>query len=156
MEQKFRGIRVVSQQFSGGCQPQAWRRESPWALCVQEIITTDASESGWGAVWRETQVQGQWNASLRGARINLLEVDAVFRTLIHFLHLLQEKQVMIQSDITTVVSYKNHQGGTHSETPESSKSPVMCIKPWQNPHLNYWTNWDLTPFKTAFLWLFLS
>ncbi len=43
-----------------------------------------------------------------------LELEAVFRALIHFLPQLQEKQVIVRSDSTTVVSYINHQGGVHS------------------------------------------
>ncbi len=49
-----------------------------------------------------------------GEHIFLLELEAVFRALIHFLTQLQEKQVIVCSDSTTVVSYINHQGGVCS------------------------------------------
>ncbi len=83
-------------------------------LCSRETITTDASQAGWGAVWRGNPVQGKWDASWIGEHINLLELEAVFRALIHFLPQLQEKQVIVRSDSTTVVSYINHQGGVRS------------------------------------------
>ncbi|KAL0151074.1 hypothetical protein M9458_053587, partial [Cirrhinus mrigala] len=82
--------------------------------CSRETITTDASQAGWGAVWRGNPVQGKWDAPWIGVHINLLELEAVFRALIHFLPQLQEKQVIIRSDSTSVVSYINHQGGVRS------------------------------------------
>ncbi|KAL0202363.1 hypothetical protein M9458_000381, partial [Cirrhinus mrigala] len=86
---------------------------------VKETITTDASQAGWGAVWRGNPVQGKWDAPWIGVHVNLLELEAVFRALIHFLPQLQEKQVIVRSDSTSVVSYINHQGG------EGPGSPVM-------------------------------
>ncbi len=83
-------------------------------LCSRETITTDASQAGWGAVWRGNPVQGKWEASWIGEHINLLELEAVFRALIHFLPQFQEKRVIVRSDSTTVVSYINHQGGVRS------------------------------------------
>lgn len=83
-------------------------------LCSREMITTDASLEGWGAVWRGNPAQGQWDASWKGAHINLLELEAVFRALIYFRPRLREKHVIVRSDSTTVVSYINHQGGLRS------------------------------------------
>ncbi len=83
-------------------------------LCSRETITTDASQAGWGAVWRGNTVQGKWEASWIGEHINLLELEAVFRALTHFIPQFQEKRVVVRSDSTTVVSYINHQGGVRS------------------------------------------
>ena len=44
----------------------------------------------------------------------MLELRAVFRSLKHFVLLVQNHTILVQSDNTTVVSYINRQGGTRS------------------------------------------
>ena len=52
----------------------------------------------------------------RKLHINCLELKAVFHALQHWAQMLQGHQVMIATDNSTVVSYINKQGGTHSPT----------------------------------------
>uniref|UniRef100_A0AAV2KY84 Reverse transcriptase RNase H-like domain-containing protein n=1 Tax=Knipowitschia caucasica TaxID=637954 RepID=A0AAV2KY84_KNICA len=75
-------------------------------------VFTDASLEGWGGVLGQSSIGGCWSDSAR--HINLLEMEAVHRVLLHFAPQLQGRHVMVRSDNTTVVSYLNRQGGTRS------------------------------------------
>ncbi|MGH0139201.1 UNVERIFIED_CONTAM: hypothetical protein FKN15_042683 [Acipenser sinensis] len=50
----------------------------------REVITTDASNQGWGAVWNGTGTRGVWSGPWRSAHINALELRAVDLALRHF------------------------------------------------------------------------
>ena len=92
------------------------------------VITTDASMEGYGGHLNGKQImQGVWSPKEKIMHINSLEMEAVFKTLKHFICQLKGKNVLIRSDNTTVVQYINKQGGTHS--------PQLCIKTWNLWHL---------------------
>ncbi|XP_062372037.1 uncharacterized protein LOC134059609 [Sardina pilchardus] len=80
----------------------------------RETVTTDASLSGWGAVWQNRTAQGLWSAQERSQHINVLELRAVHRALQAFLPLLGGRHVLVRSDNVSTVSHINHQGGTRS------------------------------------------
>ncbi|KAL5004784.1 hypothetical protein ScPMuIL_018240 [Solemya velum] len=89
----------------------------------QIILTTDASTSvGWGGHMNNLYVQGLWSPLEKLQHVNCLEMEAVIRSVKHFLPKLQNKNVLIHSDNTTVVQYINKQGGT--------KSQSLCQKAW--------------------------
>ena len=77
-------------------------------------LTADASESGWGAFIGGESVAGQWSPLWSSKHINCLELEAVARALAHFRSLVQGRRVLVRTDSSTVVSYINRQGGTHS------------------------------------------
>ena len=77
-------------------------------------IFTDASSQGWGAHMGDSKISGIWTRIDRKLHINCLELKAVTCALQHWAPLLQGHQVMIATDNSTVVSYINKQGGTHS------------------------------------------
>ena len=79
-------------------------------------IFTDASTQGWGAHMGDSQISGTWTHTDRKLHINCLELKAVFHALQHWAQMLQGHHVMIATDNSTVVSYINKQGGTHSPT----------------------------------------
>ena len=79
-------------------------------------IFTDASTQGWGAHMGDSQISGTWTYTDRKLHINCLALKAVFHALQHWAQMLQGHQVMIATDNSTVVSYINKQGGTHSPT----------------------------------------
>ncbi|KAM3877835.1 uncharacterized protein col7a1 [Diretmus argenteus] len=58
--------------------------------------------------------RGQWGPFWRGAHINLLELEAVYWALVHFLPVIQGKHVLVRTDNSTAVSYINRQGGLRS------------------------------------------
>ena len=89
---------------------------------TQITIATDASKHGYGGHVGKDFIQGTWSKSQSELHINLLELEAVFLTVKHFLPVLKNKNVLIRSDSTTVCQYVNRQGGT--------KSPPLCYRTW--------------------------
>ena len=91
-------------------------------------ITTDASTSiGWGGHMGSQIVQGTWSDIQKRQHINCLEMEAVMKTIQHFLKQLKDKNVLLRCDNSTVVQYINKQGGT--------KSIQLCLKTWDLWHL---------------------
>ena len=80
----------------------------------REVLTTDASLAGWGAVWQCRAAQGSWAGQQREQHINVLELWAVLHALQHFLPVLAGRHVFIRTDNTAVVYHINHQGTTRS------------------------------------------
>ena len=89
---------------------------------TQITIATDASKHGYGGHVGKDFIQGTWSKSQSELHINLLELEAVFLTVKHFLPVLKNKNVLIRSNSTTVCQYVNRQGGT--------KLPPLCYRTW--------------------------
>jgi hypothetical protein len=77
-------------------------------------VFTDASTLSWGGHLNSQVVSGMWSKVEKKLHINLLEMKAILLTLMHFVHMINNHCILIMSDNTTVVSYINKQGGTHS------------------------------------------
>ena len=77
-------------------------------------LTTDASNLCWGASLPPHHLSGLWSPQDSKLHINMLELKAVFLTLQGFVDQISGHSVLVKSDNSTVVSYINHQGGTHS------------------------------------------
>lgn len=77
-------------------------------------VTTDASLTGWRGHIKNQTVQVLWTEQMKLQHINNLEFHAVFLTIKTYQKLLQNKQVLVRTDNTTVGQYINKQGGTHS------------------------------------------
>lgn len=80
----------------------------------REVVTTDASQIGWGAVWQRQTARGRWSPQQKRQHINVLELRAVLLALRHFLPALVGRHVLVRSDNMSAVYYINHQGGTRS------------------------------------------
>ncbi len=80
------------------------------------FLTTDASQSGWGASLDPMGrlYQGTWSPEEVDLHINLLEMRAIYLALVQAGPLVSFQVVMVSTDNTTVVSYLQKQGGTHS------------------------------------------
>ena len=78
------------------------------------LVFTDASQKGWGAHLNEIVLSGLWSNKEAQLHINVLELKAVLLALKGFQEHLQGQSVLICSDHSTVVSYLNKEGGTHS------------------------------------------
>lgn len=78
-------------------------------------ITTDASDSGWGAVYEDrngTQTTyGFWSLLQRSYGNNVRELLAGGFGLLSFASLIEGETVDLQMDNTTAVAYVNHMGG---------------------------------------------
>lgn len=93
-----------------------------WSTTV--TITTDSSKTGYGGHMNEQKVfQGTWTREQAKRHINVLEMEAVLRTVKNFLPYLKNQQVLIRSDNTTVVQFINKQGGTRSAS--------LCYLTWE-------------------------
>ncbi len=82
---------------------------------AQKVVTTDASNKGWGALCEGKPTFGLWSEEESGLHINCLERLAVCRACQFFLPDIRGHHVLIPSDSMSVVSYINHQGGLVSK-----------------------------------------
>ena len=89
------------------------------------FLYTDASHYGWGAHLEPTTLSfhGSWTENQSQLHINMLEVMAIRLALKQAKTFIHHSCIMISTDNTTVVSYINKQGGTHS--------PSLCIEVWK-------------------------
>ena len=78
----------------------------------REVVVTDASLSGWGAVWQHRAVSGLWSAQAQ--HINVLELRAIHLALRKFLPYLRGRHVLIRCENKSAVYNVNHQGGIRS------------------------------------------
>ncbi|XP_029965627.1 uncharacterized protein LOC115401518 [Salarias fasciatus] len=102
------------------------------AVVMRKTVTTDASLTGWGAVFGGRSVNGTWPPTLRQAHINYLELLAVFLALRHFLPLLGKCHVLVRADNTTAVAYINREGGTRSVKLHRLAQSLLL---WSSEHL---------------------
>ncbi|CAJ0925813.1 unnamed protein product [Ranitomeya imitator] len=89
-----------------------------------QVVTTDASLLGWGAVFHHLTVQGRWSLQESSLPINVLEIRAIFLSLRHWERILRGLPVRIQTD-ATAVAYVNHQGGTRSSLALAEVSKIL-------------------------------
>ncbi len=85
-------------------------------VCHHQMITTDASLSGWGAVFEGRPACRVWSGKYLAWHINGLELRAVHLALTHFLPFLAHTHVIVRTDNMAVVSHINRQGGSRSRT----------------------------------------
>lgn len=98
----------------------------------REVVVTDASLTGWGAVWNHRMARGVWSPRERLQHINVLELRAVRLALRHFFPALRGKHVLVRSDNTSTVYHINHQGGTRSR---HSLTEAQKLLLWALPRL---------------------
>ena len=78
---------------------------------VEAQVTTDASDSDWGATYENNKASGTWTSREKYLHINEKELLAVLLALRSFKGHLAGKHVQILSDNITTVAYINHLGG---------------------------------------------
>lgn len=80
-----------------------------------QVITTDASLSGWGAQCVEQKAGGRWKLSEMGHHINYLELLAIFHGLRSFCRSVSAgSHVRVQTDNKSALAYVNSMGGVKS------------------------------------------
>uniref|UniRef100_UPI0037E7B013 uncharacterized protein n=1 Tax=Semicossyphus pulcher TaxID=241346 RepID=UPI0037E7B013 len=99
----------------------------------REVVVTNASPSGWGAVWQRRAVRGLWSAQEAAEHINVLELRAIHLALRNFLPYLRGRHVLIRSDNKSAVYHVNGQGGTRST---QSLHVAQQLLVWAFPHLS--------------------
>lgn len=75
-------------------------------------IFSDASLTGWGAVYGNQKAQGFWNPSKSIRHINYLEILAAFLAVKSFAKNLLNCQILLRIDNLTALAYINKMGGT--------------------------------------------
>jgi hypothetical protein len=94
--------------------PALWLDGGPiWEQTPEMCVTTDASQSGWGAHWEDQKQSGVWPAHTTD-HINALEMRAVMLALVAWRTLWRGRSILIRSDNVSTVQYINRQGGTIS------------------------------------------
>ena len=78
------------------------------------IITSDASNIGWGATCQNSHTGGPWSSKERKAHINWLELKAAFLALNTFVSNRRNIYVLLLIDNVAAISFIGHKGGTHS------------------------------------------
>ena len=78
-------------------------------------LTTDASRTGWGAVFETTSTGGSWSTREKSFHINYLELLAVFMGLQTFCKSLRNTHIRLLIDNTTAIAVLNHMGTSHSD-----------------------------------------
>ena len=81
----------------------------------REIVVTDASLTGWGAVWDHRSLRGSWSPRESLLHMNTLELRAVHLALRGFLPALEGSHILVRTDNTSAVYHINHQGGVRSQ-----------------------------------------
>jgi len=88
-------------------------------------LSTDASDSGWGAQVNGQLLQGHWSTEQRQWHINRKEMFAVHQALSRVRAVLARSSVVVQSDNKTVVAYIRNHGGTKSATLVQDVAPLL-------------------------------
>ena len=89
------------------------------------FLYMDASHFRWGAHLEPMRLSfhGCWTEDQSKLHINMLEMMAIRLALKQAIIFIHHSCIMISTDNTTVVSYINKQGGTHS--------PNLCVEVWK-------------------------
>ena len=80
----------------------------------RQVVSSDASLTGWGAVHEGVGVSGHWHGPWLTQHINLLELRAIYLALLRFRSVLRNRHVLVRTDSTVAAAYVNRQGGLGS------------------------------------------
>ena len=96
------------------------------------VVSTDASNTGWGAVCRGHAAAGLWKGAQLHWHINRLELLAVFLALHRFLPVLERQHVLVRTDSTAAAAYINRMGGMRSRRMSQLARRLLL---WSHPRL---------------------
>ena len=104
---------------------QSLRSRNAHSPDAEISLYTDASHYGWGAHLEPMSLSfhGRWLEDQFQLHSNMLEIMAIHFALIRTLKYIRHSCVTISINNTTVVSYINKQGGTHSSN--------ICVEVWK-------------------------
>ncbi|XP_068118214.1 polycystin-1-like [Hyperolius riggenbachi] len=85
------------------------------------LITTDASQWGWGAHMDKRVAQGVWTTHTQNVPANIIELRAAYEALRFFHREIRGANVILRMDNTTAVAYVQNQGESVSRCFESQK-----------------------------------
>jgi hypothetical protein len=91
------------------------------------FITTDAADTGWGAIANNQKLRGQWDRFQTGWHCNQKELWAVFETLKNLGPILEQTTMIWQTDNRTAAAYITKQGGTRSKRLLETASDILHL-----------------------------
>lgn len=92
---------------------------------IEAQISTDSSNTGWGAYYKGSKAVGFWNKRMSMTSINYRELMAVMCAIKSFKDSLKGKNVQVLSDNITTVAYLNHLGGPGRDLTELTSAIWM-------------------------------
>ncbi|CAK1589105.1 unnamed protein product [Parnassius mnemosyne] len=104
-------------------------------VVLTHLLTTDASDIGWGAQLGDISIGGTWTKRQLTWHANRKEMFAVQAAISHEQKLLQNSQVLLQTDNRTVVSYINKEGGSKSKKLLEQTLQLLALLDKFNIHL---------------------
>jgi hypothetical protein len=117
---------------------------SAWKPSLIEVVTTDASLTGWGAHWRDKTAGGNWSVEWEqkgfNQQIARKELMAIYLALKTFAKDLQGKSIVLRVDNQNVVSYMENGGGKKQDMIE------IVRKIWDLTVI-----WDISIYKTEWI-----
>lgn len=102
---------------------------------VTHLLTTDASNIGWGAQINDHFIMGTWKKTQMSWHANRKEMFAVYAAVLHEQNHLHDAQILLQTDNRTVVSYINKEGGTKSKKLLKQTRQLLSVLDTLNVHL---------------------
>ena len=106
--------RSVSPDLEYWGNPPALLRGIPLGRVTSYVVVfTDASLTAWGGTCLSHSVGGEWRTPPT-VHINVLELVAVRKVLLHFFHLVRGRHVLIRIDSVSAAVYINKQGVVRS------------------------------------------
>jgi len=139
--EKIKALRVNKGNFEAGMELSAEARNNVqwWLDNIQHsccslistnpnvVLTTDASKSGWGAVFGKTKTGGLFTTDETNLHINVLELKAVYFGLSSLCKEVKNMHIKLLIDNTTAVQTINNMGSCKSE---SCNNIVLEIWNW--------------------------
>lgn len=101
---------------------------------VQAVLYTDASQTGWGAVFQNKKAAGLWTTKMSYMPSNHRELLAVFMAIKTFQPLMQDLAIEVYTDNVTTLAYLNNQGGPLPQYNHITRA-ILSLTSRSNIHL---------------------
>lgn len=103
------------------------------------VLTSDASQLGWGAHFQDLLVQERWRFNAEGMISNILELRAAWMAILHLAPLLRGRSILLQMENRAAVAYVLNPGGMRRFL-ASEVAPIIS-----------WAENNLIDFRAAYI-----
>ena len=104
----------------------SWNGSAAPRRVIDIQLTTDASQTGWGAFIGNQEAKGLWNLRISQKSSNYREMLAILLAVRTFAQQLKNKSLQILTDNISATAYINYQGGPSTELTQ------LAIAIWQD------------------------
>ena len=91
------------------------------------VMTTDSSKIGWGCVIGGETFNGNWTIAEQTLHINVLEMKAIYLSLLALGKITPASHIRVLSDSTTAVTYVNNMGGITSKECNAVAKEIWAV-----------------------------